>query len=631
MMALLLPLGLLALLSLAVLIIIYLIKPNYQQKVLSTTYVWRVSLRYKKRKLPVSKLRNILIFLCQLLILAICSVLIARPVLVKEKRPEYPERVAIIDASASMLIEKDGFTRFQRAIGEIRTLAEETFREGGKISVILANAKPEQWVEPSGSEEEEYFNTRLGELEKQCSFGSADMEKAVELADNILDENRDAQVLLFTATEYLNDGGAEIRNVAAEGEWNAAVLGCSPVMNEGFYDFEVTVGCYGRSESLEVSLEAAKANGTANVTMTKTVQFDASLPQQTIVFDRNDQIASSLNAGISVYDSLYISVEAKDSFSDDNYFYLYGGVKPTIKVLYASSQPNIFFNNALVTFRDLMKTKWNIDMTWLSASAELPEEGYDFYIFEHRMPKRMPKDGAVFLVDPGSSPEGLGITFGDTVPVSRDTTLAAGLPHPITNHITPENITVSEYRRIVSSDGFEELMYYVGEPILLVKEGAAEKVAVLTINLHKSNLALLMDFPFLIRNIFHYFVPSTFDSYCYEVGDLVTFNARGTDLKLGGRDTDVDFESLPYSVRMEMPGVYTLTQTSLSGKTLLEQFFVSIPAAESDITKSVDAFPSLTRITLEESDNYDLLFYVALGLTALLFVEWWLQARENMR
>lgn len=69
-MSLLAPLGLLGLLAVAVLIFIYIIKPNYQQKIVSSTYIWKRSLKYRKKRVPVSRLRNILIFLCQMLVLA---------------------------------------------------------------------------------------------------------------------------------------------------------------------------------------------------------------------------------------------------------------------------------------------------------------------------------------------------------------------------------------------------------------------------------------------------------------------------------------------------------------------------------------------------------------------------------
>ena len=66
-MSLLTPLGLLGLLGVIVLIIIYIIKPNYQSKFISSTFIWKLSLKYKKKKVPLSKLRNILLFICQLL------------------------------------------------------------------------------------------------------------------------------------------------------------------------------------------------------------------------------------------------------------------------------------------------------------------------------------------------------------------------------------------------------------------------------------------------------------------------------------------------------------------------------------------------------------------------------------
>ena len=39
------PLGFLGLIGLIALILIYIIKPNYQQKLISTTYIWKLSLK----------------------------------------------------------------------------------------------------------------------------------------------------------------------------------------------------------------------------------------------------------------------------------------------------------------------------------------------------------------------------------------------------------------------------------------------------------------------------------------------------------------------------------------------------------------------------------------------------------
>ena len=51
-------LGLLSLISLIILLIIYILKPNYQQQFISSTYIWKLSLKYRKRKLPTINVRN---------------------------------------------------------------------------------------------------------------------------------------------------------------------------------------------------------------------------------------------------------------------------------------------------------------------------------------------------------------------------------------------------------------------------------------------------------------------------------------------------------------------------------------------------------------------------------------------
>lgn len=119
------PLGLLGLISIAVLILIYIIRPNYQQKVISSTYVWQLSLKYKKKRLPINRLRNIILIICQVLILASCAFILAQPIINEAVELERAEKVAILDASASMRV-KEGMalsgdstvedTRFERAV-----------------------------------------------------------------------------------------------------------------------------------------------------------------------------------------------------------------------------------------------------------------------------------------------------------------------------------------------------------------------------------------------------------------------------------------------------------------------------------------------------------------------------------
>ena len=112
-------LGILGIIGLIVLIIIYIIKPNYQNKIISSTFVWKLSLKYKKNKIPLNKLRSILLFLCQVLIIATAALILAQPFIASDK-VESQRKVLIIDASVSMLAETGDSNRFAKAVEEVR-------------------------------------------------------------------------------------------------------------------------------------------------------------------------------------------------------------------------------------------------------------------------------------------------------------------------------------------------------------------------------------------------------------------------------------------------------------------------------------------------------------------------------
>ena len=209
------PLGFIGLIGIVALIVIYIIKPNYQQKVITSTFVWRRSLKFRKKKLPVSKLQNLLIFLCQLLILTTLGLLLARPVVMNEKIGDENEKIIIIDASASMLIEEQGSTRFARAIDEAKLLVSATYEQGGVVSVILADDTPEFIAQRYGSDMHDDVIAALDELmtSESCSYSSADMDKAIDLSEEVLRYNNEAQIHLYTATKYLEKNDIIVKNM----------------------------------------------------------------------------------------------------------------------------------------------------------------------------------------------------------------------------------------------------------------------------------------------------------------------------------------------------------------------------------------------------------------------------------
>ena len=628
----LLPIGFLGLIGVAFLIAIYLIKPNYQQKYVSTTFVWKLSLKYRRSRLPINRINNIITFVCQLLIITIAALLLARPVIEHELQGDDNEKIIIIDASASMLVSDGDLTRFERAVSEAKTLIADTLASDGAVSVILADSTPEILIQratkANSAEITEKLDSLIAEGSTACSYSSADMKGAVTLAEEVLRSNSEARVHLYTATEYIEKNGITVHKISSENEWNAAVLDVRAEMNaNNHYEISIDLGCYAKTEMVTVYCTVHSANGKdEDIKVNRAEFFDPMESEKTVVFTTDDFGGTPLYS----YDYIEAYVTVSDSFTEDNSFFLYGGMKETVRVLYASSKPNNYFSGVVRTIRENMKDRWNIVYHELKAGDPVPVSGYDFYIYEHEMPEVLPTDGFVLLVDPASAPNNSGFRVGEPVLVDADSTLASGTPHELTQHVDSSRVTIAKYNQIISSDGFEELAFYKGKPVMLAKDEPGAKVVIWAFDLNYSNIIALPDFSFLVYNMFNYYIPSTFSSHSYEIGDTVILNARGEDLKVTGNGEETKFDTTPAKLELTAPGTYTVTQRPMQGDSLIiESFFVTIPNTESDISRQIDELPLVSADAEVGIAFEDLLFYFAIALVSLLFVEWVLQIKKN--
>ena len=245
------PLGLLGLLSIVALIIIYIIKPNYQQKFISTTFIWKLSLKYRRKRIPTSRLRNIILIICQILILTIATLIMTWPsVVTVNTNASDNEAIIILDASASMRTFDDkNVTRFERAVNEIDRLVEETEKNNGVISLIYADDDPDSSFERvSGDGAEDLKRTLSGYIEGSddilCTYGTADIDKALELCEKVLLINPSAKIYLFTDKTYAYaPEDVTVVNVNDGSEYNIAILDAYAEREDNYYYVSVDVAC----------------------------------------------------------------------------------------------------------------------------------------------------------------------------------------------------------------------------------------------------------------------------------------------------------------------------------------------------------------------------------------------------
>ena len=675
MMDLLMPLGLLGLLGIIALIIIYILKPNYQQKVISSTHVWKLSLRYRRKQLPINRLLSLLILLCQILVITACAMILAQPFIPSEEDYVDSERILVIDASADMRATNDGTTRFERAVEQVYAYSSETLmQQDGIVTVILAGDEASVLVRRADAtrraEVLDLIDGLLGEddSQMQCTYAQADVDGAMRLAEEILQINPLAQVLFYTATSYADPGPVTVVDVSEEGEWNVGLIDASVALEENYYTFSVDIAAYGRSTSVILSCEVYRADGDpvrftldtpavfCTDGVTTTVEFrtrpssDADGVEDGVSYD-GDVLAVWSDVHVNFYDRVTIYIQSadasSDSFSYDDRVELYGGRPETLNILYASSTMTSFFSNMLSILRMQYSLAWTINITEVRTDQlgdeELATSGYDFYIYETTMPDTLPTDGVVFLVNPQSSPSDAGFEVDTRGSVSAPDgyifSVTGNSAHPLMEGLSASesDFPITAYMPILSWDNYETLLSVGEDPILLVRNDVSSKVVVMPFSVNDSTAAIQLSLPTLIYNMFNYFFPSAVTdadgtvASLFEVGEEITLNARGPALTvtLPSGET-VSYESFPTVFTPDTYGLYGHSQQLISGNLSEGSFYVKVAASESDLTRAEAELPEIVvPIVSEEDTIQDLLLYFAIALAALLFLEWLLQVKEN--
>lgn len=706
MMRLLAPLGLLGLLGVVALIIIYIIKPNYQQRFVSSTFVWKLSLKYRKRKIPINKLRNLLIIICQILILTLCAFVLSRPNEVYENKLTENEYILVVDSSASMRTEYDGITRYERALDKVMADSNRIFSEEGTISVIIADndpkfltTTPDQSVEDSTVEIFRQVNASKAfslqsELEilkedDSCYYGASDINKAMSLCQDIISENPTAKVYLYTDTTYPVSDTVEVINVNEKDEWNVGILAVEAIAVEYSYEFHVEVGYYSHAEGVEgriinvdlyvnntnaydktetgPDLPVANAAVSCERGISQKIIFKTTLTEEersgseigVTYVDLGDFYGTGYNINSFSNAQISISVAGTNGDSnslDDNYI-LYGNQKEIIKIQYASGLPNPFAANAIAVLERIYSSRWDIQITEIQKGKPYATEGFDWYIFEHIAPETMPTDGAVFLINPESTPAGADFSVTEvrdypylnadeapTLTVEEDAEGAAlnVLAGTDFNKIfITQQAIISEY-----SSAYEVLLSFDGSPSLMVKNTGAQKVAIQSFSPNRTNLPNEKEYMLLWVNLFQYYFPSIVSGSNVYIGETVDINVMSERL-------DLLYPSLDNTVRVngdetwsftagtneigenfliqyifDLPGRYEINQRTYMARILTENVFVAIPTVESDIfaTSTMEA-PVAEKYEKEFFE--DLLLYLAAALVFFLFVEWLLHVSEN--
>ncbi len=433
-------LGLLGLIAVPIVILIYLIKSKYVPKTVSSTYIWKRSLKYMKRRIPINFIMSLL------LIVQLLTVAVATFALMDVKvEDEYnnKDKIIIIDASASMTLEREAYvitnlgtkkpvmaTRYDYALNRLEELTADTNAQSG-VCIIFAGDSPQILTssQPRIDEGDEtevpyiYDLARVGDImgvlkEKTCSDRATNLNSALHMAAEAIDISPEAKIYLLTDREksgFLLGENANIEIISCndpENDRNVGIIGFQEKKTEISYSFDVTVDAQGKDQSYSADvvfeLDGVEMDRKKVVLSTKT--NDTAPKTMTITFGP---------IKIKQYERARVYVDTdKDIIGYDDESYLYYVPEQQLKVLYVSDQVkykegsnrivDLDRRPALMNVLRSQGVTFTLDNVFHADNIKnAPTSGFNLYIYEGTEPEKAPTDGAIWYFDAEGTPTGV--------------------------------------------------------------------------------------------------------------------------------------------------------------------------------------------------------------------------------
>ena len=612
------PIGLLDLIGIPILIIVYLIKNRYTEQTIASTFLWRLSERFLKRRNPLSRITGIISLILQLLLVAALSLAVAHPIIVLPGAAH--EYCFILDGSASMNMEMDGKTRFDLAKEEILKVVDEA-KEGSTYTVVYVGGTTEVILEKA--DDKSRVSDRLASLE--CSEGSIEYTDAIGIAQGYFDSNSSTLVYLLTDTDYETIENVSLVNVARS-ENNISVEDVI-YYRTGKTTLAVSGNIVSYGADRLVDVEVYVDGGDEPLGATKVQAFKDAPTSFSFTFE------------LSEFYSITVKCPTEDAYSRDNSVTVYD-------IESENSYNALLVSDAPFLIEAAVEAVSTADITVMTTEAYKKEEerlakldkvvnGYSLYIFDCFDPATLPTDGSVWFVNPGASVEGSGFSVqgevllenADIISVSTST---SSVVRKLTENMVGDDIYLSRYVKCGLYADFTTLYSYKGNPVIFTGVNThGNREVVFAFSLHDSDITLSLDYLAMLGNLLDYSFPEVIEKTDYFCGDTAEINVISgcNSIRVETPDGEVIYTDVSDAVsefELTDVGEYKITVEILGTERPAYYLYSSVPKEERLTETVADSISIRGEAGDSGSDGrYDpiaLLFVLA----ALLFTAEWM-------
>ncbi len=485
------PLGFLALLLAAPIILLYMLRLRRQNVTVPSILLWKAVLADRHANRPWQKLRRNWLLFLQLLILLTLVLALARPA-VPTPVALHGQVILLFDVSASMQAELEHGTRFEAALRAVRELAD-TLSPADQVSLIAVGPTPRLLLQ--GGDEgdlrrvlDELAEGRVGEVDFRAPFdGPADWQRAAALAAG-LTAGDDVTTLIVT------DGAIDTALPALPGEAQLLTVGDASA-NVGIVAFALRRT--GEGLSALVRLRNAGPETTRTVTL---YADDVPVERRTLLLPEDGDVALTFPS-VSVSGQAEARMEESDAFALDDRAWVALSNASSGRVLLLSSG-NRFLAQSLRILPDLSLTQaaLNEPQAAMTDTTQL----YGLLVVDGPVTTTLPPINQ-WLIAPGP-----GTLCGDPgILVTPTLGVRGQWTHALLQYVEWKDVHISQMRRYTPPADAEVLLETASGPLLWVVERPAQRVACLAFDLHDSDLPLRLAFPILTSNLVGWLLPQT--------------------------------------------------------------------------------------------------------------------------
>lgn len=604
-------LGLLALIGIPIIIIIYIIKNKYTEQTVTSTYLWTLSERFVRKRVPINRIVGLISLILQIIAVILTALLIAHPIIIlKDSASAY---CFVLDGSGSMNIEQNGSTRFELGKDRISGMIKDA-ADGSTYTLIFAGTSADTIY--SDIDDKDRALDALSALSP--SDVAPDPIDALDAAQKYFDDHRFALNYLITDKQY-----ERIRNITvidvtenAAAVENYSIESVTYVTRDGSLYAEGSVKSYGGDATLDLELSIS----------TETGKFVPSTGAQVEVAGGESAPFSLKAEGVTDFSALKVTIKNADALASDSEQIVYNVANEKIGNTLVVSDDKAFF------IRGALKAAGNnsVDLCTTEEYAAGDYSSYGLYVFIDYAPEIMPEDGAVWFIDPPGTVEGANFTYQGPASAKRPaeySTSSASVAKKLLAGVSGRQFEVDGYAKCGVSAKFTTIASVDGSSIIFAGSNIyGNREAVFAFSLNSSGpFTLSADFVTIVGNLLDYSFPAVVDGTSYHCGDALAVNVlTGCEsirviTPLGG-SAYLDTSVAVSEYRLTEAGTYEICLTMKNGDVRTINVFASMPEEErAPVSTGLDFRITGLQIASKFDGFYDnlLIIFIILAVVAV--------------